>query len=242
MSISGPPGQPRIGATVGGALRDSSSLIRANPFVAVAFVAIGSLLAAGAYAIAARGQVPPGISPGLFAVSAVWAVIFLTLYYSAFAEAVRSVRPDFRMTGRMLLGVIGNSFLAGILTFAAALCFVIPAYWVSIKVSLMPYTYALRNGAPEALRVSWEMTNGYYWQTLGMYLLVSIPPAAAMFVLEFASIFVRPAWVEIVIVPLMLVALAWAAYFQSLAYVRWTDALLPRADGTQFAAPASAPA
>jgi len=242
MSISAPPGQPRIWPTVIGALRDSFSLIRGNPLVPVAFVAIGSLLAAGAYTIAARNQVPAGFSPELFALSALWVVIFLTLYYSAFAESIRSLRPDFRMTGRMLLGVIGNSFLAGILTFAAGLCFVIPAYWVGVKVSLMPFAYALRNGAPETLRVSWEMTNGYYWQTLGMYLLVGLPTAAAMFVLEFASIFVRTTWAEILLVPLILAVFVWATYFQPLAYARWTDALLPRADGMQFAAPAPVPA
>ena len=52
---------------------------------------------------------------------------------------------------------------------------VVLGFWLGVKVSLVPSVIVLEHaGIREAVARSWRLTDGYYWRTLGVLLLVSV--------------------------------------------------------------------
>lgn len=94
--------------------------------------------------------------------------------YFAMAVGVRIVRPEFRMTGRMVWNITG--FYVYIIGGLALLAFVIPAVWVFNKWALA-WTVVLLEGASasEGTRRSWEVTTGRFWRTLGFNIATLLP-------------------------------------------------------------------
>jgi hypothetical protein len=244
MSISAPPGAPSIGETLSSSFRDAYSVAKTNLVPAAIFIAAGSIAAylmvpsiavfeasAGAGKAAAQPVMPPAftISMGLIDV-----LIFIVSCY-AMAAAVRTIHPEYRMTAGQFFGIIGYSLLASLLTLLACVCFIIPGYWVGIKVLMTPYTYAVTGGTPGALKTTWNMTTGYYWQTFGMLLAAGF----CLGVLIDGAVFACVAGASelppslYVLAPLATAVLVWAMHVQALVYVRWVNGLLPRANMPQ---------
>lgn len=241
MSISAPPGQPSITQTVSSAFRDAWSLTKKNAVPAAILIALGlvascALLFNGA--VHAMATAPGGVTPlppGTLALLIALDVLVVVVSMYALAAAVRTINANFRLTVGRFFGMLGYMLLAMLLTMAAGIALVIPAYWVGVKLLLTPYTYAVTDGAPGALKTTWNMTIGYYWQTVGMLLLaglcIGVLMDAAIFLAGFA-ISAMPASI-IVLGPLALAVLVWLMHVAALVYVRWVHGLLPRANMPQ---------
>ncbi|HKU66210.1 MAG TPA: hypothetical protein VJP85_00385 [Candidatus Baltobacteraceae bacterium] len=240
MSVSAPFGQPSIGETLRSSFRDAAAAAKTNLVPAGAFVVLGTALAVTA---ALSGGLKAGEVPAWFPIVVTVADIAgIVTAYSAIAAAVRTIHPQYRMTFAQFIGMFGYSLLAGFFTMLAALLFIIPAYWVGVKLMLMPYTYVVTNGAPDTLKNTWNMTTGYYWKTFGMFLLLGICESGILLGAYLVAFFIGSLAPisAVVLAPLVLAALAWLLHVQALAYVRWTDALLPRANLPARGAPVPA--
>jgi hypothetical protein len=173
-----------------------------------------------AWSLTQKNLVPAGI------------LIALGLVASCVAAAVRTINPEFRLTVARFFGMLGYMLVAMLLTIAAGIALVIPAYWVGVKLLLTPYTYAVTDGAPGALNTTWNMTTGYYWQTVGMLLLAGLCIGVLMDAAIFLAVFAVNAMPASIIVfgPLALAVLVWLMHVAALVYVRWVHGLLPRAN------------
>ena len=156
-------------------------------------------------------------------------VVVVSMY--ALAAAVRTIQPEFRLTVGRFFAMLGYMLLVMVLTMAAGIGLV-TAYWVGVKLLLTPYTYAVTDGAPGALKTTWNMTTGYYWQTVGMLLLAGLCIGVLMDAAIFLAVFAVNAIPASVIVlgPLALAVLVWLMHVAALVYVRWVHGLLPRAN------------
>lgn len=230
MSISVPPGQPSITQTLSSSFRDATSLTKTNAHVVIIALALGVIAAIGVIVSGWRPNstvfpiaLEAWIAPAYFAL--------LVVSYYALAAAVRTINPEYRMTAGQFFGFLGYGLLAGLLTAVAGIFFLIPAYWVGVKIMLMPYTYIVTNGEPNALKRTWHMTTGYYWQTVGMTLLAGLCVGAIFYAACLICVFGAYAAPvsAIVLGPLALAVLMWLIHVQALVYVRWTNSLLPRA-------------
>lgn len=234
MSISLPPGQPSISQILSSSFHDAFALAKKNAIVA--FVALAVALIA-AIAVVVSGWRPVGtVFPvALEAWIAPLYLMILVASYYALAAAVRTINPEYRMTVGQFFGFLGYSLLVGLLTAIAGIFLIVPAYWIGVKIMLTPYTYIVTDGAPGALRRTWDMTTGYYWQTVGMTLLaglcVGVTCYAVFFICGLAT-YLAPVGL-LVFAPIAVAVLIWLMHVQALVYVRWTNSLLPRANMPQ---------
>lgn len=232
------PGQPSIGETLSSSFRDAYGLAKGNLVPVVILIAAGSIAAylfipqlAALQPGKSGGAAPPAMPAAFSAAIAVLDILAAVVGYYAFAAAVRTIHPAYRMTVGQFFGILGYSLLAALLTAVGAIFLIIPGYWVGIKLLLTPYTYALTGGAPGTLKTTWNMTTGYYWQTFGMLLAagfcIGILMEGAFFACAGGASELPPS--VYVMAPLALAVFAWALHVQALVYVRWTSGLLPRA-------------
>ena len=242
MSISAPPGQPSIGETLSTSFRDAYGLTKGNLVPVVLFIVAGSIAAyltvpsvAAIQASAGKTVSQTPMPPVFTAAIGLFDILIFVVSCFAMAAAVRTIHPDYRMTVGQFFGIIGYSLLAALLTMLGFICLLIPGYWFAIKLLLTPYTYAITNGAPGALKTTWNMTTGYYWQTFGMMLAagfcVGILIDGVVFACVAGASELPPSLY--VMAPLALAVLAWAMHVQALVYVRWANGLLPRANMPQ---------
>ena len=246
MSIAAPPGRPSISETLTGAFRDGLALTKTNavPVLVLigATVAFAILLVATGTMKAISSGVntiePPGTTvttnvampPAGWALIAIAYVMIFVVSYYALAAGVRTIHPDFRMTVGRFFGSIGYTLLAMLMVLVAGIFLIIPAYWVGVKVLLMPYTYLLDGSQGGVLQKTWNMTTGYYWQTVGMLLLtgvcIGVLTELAFYLCAFIAGLVPV--LGIIFIPLAVGVFAWVTHVSALVYVRWTDGLLPR--------------
>lgn len=258
MSISAPPGRPSISETLTGAFRDGLPLTKTNAVpvlvligatvvLAILLVATGTMKAISSAAnltgapgmtVTTNVTMPPA---GWVLMAIAYVMIFVVSYY-ALAAGVRTIHPDFRMTVGRFFGSIGYTLLAMLLIMVAGIFLIIPAYWVGVKVLLMPYTYLLDGSEGGVLQKTWNMTTGYYWQTVGMLLLagvcVGVITEAAFYLC--ASLAGLVPVLAVIFMPLAMAVLIWTMHVSALVYVRWTAGLLPRAHVPHGAVPATA--
>lgn len=226
MSYSVSDGQPDVGAVLGSAFADALALSKKNLVPALILIVIGTV-AGLALALMGRGREDAAQGP----IAACEIVIIVMTYY-AIAASVRTLNPSYRMTVGQFFGFLGYSIVAGLLTMIAAFVFIIPAFWIGPKLLLTPYTYAITNGAPEALPKTWNMTTGYYWPTLGFLILLGLTISIVAFVggaIVSAVMLLTPI-AAVVALPVALAVFVWLLHVQALAYVRWTAGLLPRVE------------
>lgn len=240
MSISAPPGQPSISETLSSSFRDGYGLVKANAVPAIIALAIGAI---GAVALAFAGPKPTNtFSTVLEAWLLPLYLAMIVLAYCSVASAVRTVNTQYRMTVVQFFGFIGYGLLVGLLTAIAGVFFIIPAYWVGVKLLFTPYTYIVTNGEPDALKRTWNMTTGYYWETVAMLLVaglcVGVITYAASVICVFA--FYEAPLSIIVLGPLALAVFIWMMHVHALMYIRWTWGLLPRSNTPQGVVPVPA--
>ena len=170
-------------------------------------------------------------------------------YYASLANAIRLDKPEYRMNADMVLRIIGLSFVYGIAVELAALLLIIPGIYIGNKWSLAPVILVRENvGIGEALRRSWELTDPFFWPTLGFNILAGFAVVAVAVVGQLMAAGI------IAVLPLtmwthattgtpaappsglygMVIALAYAVYLYAIiftyqakdvALLYWTDAL-----------------
>lgn len=88
-----------------------------------------------------------------------------------------------------LIAVLGGNagiIIAVLLGIGAAIVFIVGFVWVGTKLSLVPSALMLeRRSLGSAIRRSWTLTNGFFWKTLGIQLLISVTLQAAAQVVTF---------------------------------------------------------
>lgn len=240
MSISAPPGQPSITQTLGSSFRDAAAVAKSNLIPAALLIVSGTICAywlasSGTFSGPHAGDTMPAGLSGIIAVIDLLAVIVM---YYAMAAAIRTIHADYRMTAAQFFGILGYSLVVTILSMIAGIFFIIPAYWVGGKLLLTPFTYAVTNGAPGALKTTWNMTTGYYWQTIGMVLLEGLCLMVIAYAVFFGCAFaaVQMPLSTIVLAPIGLAVLVWLMHVRALVFARWTNDLLPRANVPHVAA------
>lgn len=126
----------------------------------------------------------------LLAIFLLYAVIYRHLSFASEGEIPSSIAEFssglfsqmFRFAGALLLlGFVLVAVTTVLFTVAIELSFlafflIIPGLiYISVKIVLFPVVYFVEDtGALNALFRSWELTNGFFWHTFGVYLLISI--------------------------------------------------------------------
>ena len=229
MSYTSLSPAPEIGTIIGSSFSDALDLTKKNIVpvaLLIGFAAlIGVLFALGTF-VDYRGR-SSDVSPLGQAVVMIFLVLFYVVNYYSVAAAVRTVNPAYRMTVGPFFGFFGYQLLVGLLTAIASFFLFIPGIWVGVKLTPVPFIYALTGGKPDALGESWEITTGYFWHTLGFMILLGLGVGAATIFAEFiGALAANLAAVTIIAFPAATAIIAWAVHVQSLANVRWTKALL----------------
>jgi hypothetical protein len=162
------------------------------------------------------------------AVSSFYYVIVLAVVLSYFglAAAVRTIRPDFRMTAGRFFGVLIYGLAVGIAVEIAAFFLLIPGIWIGAKLSLTIPMYLLY--PDEVFGKSWSATTYRFWPTLGLVIVTAIITAVLAGIASVAAvgiIMVLPL-AAIVLAPLALLVFAFVQQFHWLALVRWSQNLV----------------
>lgn len=217
-------GHPRIGAVIMSSIDDALALSKKNIQPAGIAIVLAALL--GVLFVTTRNVTSVTFVLG----EDICIIAAVVVEFYAIAAAVRTMNPDYRMGVGQFFGILGYSLLVGFLTMVAALFLIIPAFWVGVKLQLTPYTYAVTNGESDALGKTWNMTTGYYWETIGFFIVVAIVAGIVAILgelLSLAAYYGAPV-ATIVAFPVAAALFVWAIHFEMLAYIRWTASLLQR--------------
>ncbi|HEV2260813.1 MAG TPA: hypothetical protein VGR69_00795 [Candidatus Rubrimentiphilum sp.] len=217
-------GHPRIGAVIMSSIDDALALSKKNIQPAGIAIVLAALL--GVLFVTTRSVTSVTFVLG----EDICIIAAVVVEFYAIAAAVRTMNPDYRMGVGQFFGILGYSLLVGLLTMVAALFLIIPAFWVGVKLQLTPYTYAVTNGESDALGKTWNMTTGYYWETIGFFIVVAIVAGIVAILgelLSLAAYYGAPV-ATIVAFPVAAALFVWAIHFEMLAYIRWTASLLQR--------------
>ena len=139
----------------------ASAFLQGIMVVDVATGTVGDRLGFGALWKRAAKRIWPLIGWTLL-VAAALIVAFALLFGVVLLAAATSASPV-----GVVIGVVIALFLGlGLLVLGA---------WVGVKLALVPSVIVLEHaGIREAVARSWRLTDGYYWRTLGVLLLVSV--------------------------------------------------------------------
>lgn len=217
-------GHPRIGAVIMSSIDDALALSKKNIQPAGIAIVLAALL--GVLFVTTRSVTSVTFVLG----EDICIIAAVVVEFYAIAAAVRTMNPDYRMGVGQFFGILGYSLLVGLLTMVAALFLIIPAFWVGVKLQLTPYTYAVTNGESDALGKTWNMTTGYYWETIGFFIVVAIVAGIVAILGELLSLaaYYGAPLATIVAFPIAAALFVWAIHFEMLAYIRWTASLLQR--------------
>jgi hypothetical protein len=225
---------PELGGVIGGALRDTWPALKSwlGWLIAMLLVAGAGLVSifSSGFMEAVKTNPPGDIAhPALYGVG-LCAVVLSIIVGAIFCltSAIRTVRPEFRMTVGTFFGFLGYSLLVGLIVTVGFVCLVIPGFYLAIKLSPVPYLYLF--GEREPMKRSWAIMKGRFWWTVLMLFVVGLCAqvgayaigivGAVGFFIPFALFVLAPA----------IVAGLFAIYqFQYNAYVRWYDELLKTA-------------
>jgi membrane-anchored glycerophosphoryl diester phosphodiesterase (GDPDase) len=121
-----------------------------------------------------------------------WALIGWTLLLVAATVLVIAVLGGLIALLVVLMGAVGVAIgvAVGIL---GSLGFVVLAAWVGTKLSLVPSVLMVeRRTLGAAIRRSWQLTDGFFWRTFGVQLLVAVILSVAMQVISTPISFLLP--------------------------------------------------
>jgi hypothetical protein len=149
----------------------------------------------------------------------------LALFFVIPAVA-RTVRPEFVMTFGRILGLFGVGLVVGVVSEVGIFLLVAPGIWFLGKWYLATWCYLLSDGK-NPFGESWEITTGYFWETFGFAILLSMVVTAALLIAFFIPIAIA-AFVPVlavVLCPLALLAYIFTTHVTALAQMRWMLAL-----------------
>ncbi len=213
---------PSVIGDVWAALRDGWPLLKRNAAGAVLFAIIGITLET------LTTQTPLRSSINLASLLGQTILAFAITYFGASA-ATRTIHPASRMSVGGFVRFVALSVAVVLLTVAGLAALIVPGFLLLGK--LWPAPYALLLGSERPFKDCWRATTGAYWKTLGTLWLV--------FVLDFAVVLLSIAITRLCAnYPILIspafgaywVVLMWSLFVGSLVYVRWTYALLSRAE------------
>lgn len=152
----------------------------------------------------------------------------VVLAYFALASAVRLVRPEYRMTLGDVIGVILYSIAVGVLSGIAALFLILPALYIYTKIGLAPYLRLLRDFNTNALEKAWIITNGYFWQSLGFLIGLTV---LEMLVAAFGALIANgflfaSGWTAFATFPMACGMVLYAIFIRMTGYTYLASALL----------------
>jgi hypothetical protein len=213
---------PSVFRVIWSALRDGWPLLKRNVVGGVVLAIIGIALDV------VTTQTPLRSPVNLAALVAQTILAFAFTYFGATA-ATRTINPAYRMSGHGFVSFVALLVAVALLTVVGLAALIAPGFWLLGK--LWPAPYALLLGSERPFNDCWRATTGAYWKTLGLLLLV--------FVLNFAVVLLSVELTRLcadrpnLVAPAYAVywfVLLWSLFVGSLASVRWTQALLSRAE------------
>ena len=137
-----------------------SALLQGIVSLEVARATIGERLTFRGLWRLAKGRL--GALIGWSALLSLVALVVIVLFALAITLAVAAGTPE------SILGAFGLAIIVGLA------CFVV-SIWIGIKLSLVPSILMLeRVSLRTAIARSWSLTNGYFWKTFGITLLVNV--------------------------------------------------------------------
>ncbi|MBV8172352.1 MAG: glycerophosphoryl diester phosphodiesterase membrane domain-containing protein [Candidatus Eremiobacteraeota bacterium] len=166
--IAAPVQYPRTGLLLAFAFDKAvGATLRSWPWV-VAIVGAGI---AGAFA----GLTQAIVNLGLLA----WAFV-------AAANAMRTIRPEYRMDGGTGARMFLTAFATGIIFILGFLALIWPGIYLATKLSVAQAA-AVMDGLPAelAMRRSWEMTRERFWPFLGFFVVLTIASTATTVIPSF---------------------------------------------------------
>jgi len=230
VTVAAPELPPlEVGSVISSAFRDAHGVMRtiAKP-IAVMMIVAALLGFAFVNWPAAAKIVPVGFDAANFASS----LALMVLAYFLVACSVRTIQPAFRFTVERWFVLFGWGILTLMVMMCAALAFIVPVFWVGPKIGLASYVYLLSNDRPteNPIAVSWRITTGHYWSTVGLtFLLVIVMMAVSMVFSLVAYIFALIPHVGVLFAaPIICLGSAWLYQVFYLALTRWTYALMQR--------------
>ena len=232
--IDVPKPSPDLGGDISAALRDTWPAMQtwlAWLIAVVVGACIGGIGVIASGLIDAMKTNPPGqmAHPEYFmSGEPLLGIAVLVGAFFALASAVRTVRPDFRMTVGRFFGFLGYGILCGLIIAIGFICLVIPGFYLAVKLSPAPYIYLLGEGDP--LKKSWEITKGRFWWTVLAFFVIGLCSQVGLYAIGIvgAIVYFIP-FAIFAFIPIF-VAMLFAVYqFQYNAYMRWFDNLLKTA-------------
>jgi hypothetical protein len=213
---------PSVLGVIGSAFRDGWSLLKRNAAGAIILAIIGIGLDI------LTTQTPLHSAINLASLVAQTILAFVFTYFGATA-ATRTINPAYGMSAGGFVRFVALLVAVALLTVVGLAALIVPGFWLLGK--LWPAPYALLLGAERPFNDCWQVTTGVYWKTLGILLLVFAMDVAAVLLSVGLTrlcanypILVSPAYAVYWFV------LLWSLFVGGLANVRWTRALLSRAE------------
>lgn len=132
------------------------------------------------------------------------------------------------------LGIWGLSFLVGLMVFFGMFLFIIPGIFIAVKLSMASSAYIMEDeGVGDAISSAWEVTKGYWWDTLliiiVMYILVAVaaiivtvPTSIGALLLGNSGVLESTAWASTVVTGLGSLLTAIGNLFYVILYVSFT--------------------
>jgi len=146
--------------------------------------------------------------------------------------AARTVRPEFKLTFLLILGLVGIGLVVGIATEIGLFLLLVPGVWVGVKLSQSTWTYLLSDGK-NPFGESWEMTTGHFWETFGFFFLLTIAVVVAMIVVLGIPIFIElfAPLAGVVLGPIAFLGYVFTYHVTILGQMRWMLELRRIAEG-----------
>jgi len=218
---------PSFGDALGGALRDTWPALRTWLASAIAIV----VLCVGGLVIVALLNPPTDgtTTKTLWEAEAMGALVvaFLAASFFALASAVRTVRPEFRMTVGRFFGVLGYSLVASLAIVLGLICLIVPGLYLLVKIGLAPYFYLIGEPGRNPLATAWTRTRDRFWLTAAMIfvsgVILEVLAYAAGGIVAVAAL-LSP-FAGALAIPVAFALFLVAMQFQYNVYMRWVSVL-----------------
>lgn len=197
---------------------------RIEVYIVLAMLATGAFLAGNYFANVAGPGAAPGIRLNALVQPIDLTVIVATFFI--FPAAARTVRPEFRMTFGRVLGVLGVGIAIDVVATVGLLLLIWPGIWILVKWSQATWAYLLSDGE-NPFKESWQLTNGWFWQTFGFFMILWVLLSAVISVAAYiplAIAFLVPV-LGIVAIPVAVGGVVFALHISLLGWMRWLLAL-----------------
>ena len=206
---------------VSAAFRDAITLIRSRIMVYGVFAGLCVLGGFWLPLIHGVGE-QPALSLRLSAAIDMVSLLGGIASFFIFADAARTVRPEFKMTFLKVLGIIGIALAIIICVEIGLFLFVVPGVFLVVKWSQAIWVYLLDDGK-NPFGESWQITTGQFWPTLGFLTLIWLAN-----LIPFLFGFFLPAFIagEVPIIGFLFLPIAFCGYtyaiaVTALAQLRW---------------------